>query len=461
MQPSRLVLVLGLLAICKGEEQSGEESCDNFTDLNLSHCFMGTSLYVRLLLYTRSNLDCGRELDHHRLSSQPLFNLSRPTAFVIHGYRPTGAPPIWIDHIVHLLAEQEDMNVIVVDWNKGAANLNYFTAVTYTREAARNLTGFIMTMEEEGAALSSLHLIGVSLGAHLAGFVGANLKGKIGRITGLDPAGPMFTSTTPEERLDPSDAMFVDVLHTDMDSFGLRGAHGHIDFYANGGVDQPGCPKTIFAGEQPHKGKSYFVCDHQRSVFLFLCALNRTCSLTGYPCSSYGDFLDGRCLQCEAFKPASCPVLGYDISRWRETLLRLGQTKVFFSTTASLPYKKLSYRVDMVTWNQYLRWGVVYIRLHSGRHFTEARVDHKLLRLEQYTSTRLLAQFDEDLQHIQKISLRISTGNVIGPRYKIRLLRIRFTPLERPERPLMCRFDIIMDENMEVAFRPLPCNSPH
>lgn len=31
-------------------------------------------------------------------------------------------------------------------------------------------------------------------------------------------------------------------------AFGLRGAHGHIDFYANGGVDQPGCPKTIFAG---------------------------------------------------------------------------------------------------------------------------------------------------------------------------------------------------------------------
>lgn len=61
----------------------------------------------------------------------------------------------------------------------------------------------------------------------------------------------------------------------------------------------------------------------------------------------------------------------------------------------------------------------------------------KLLRFEQYTSTRLLAQFDEDLPQIQKISMRISTGNVIGPRYKIRLLRIRFTPLERPERSVL------------------------
>ncbi|XP_045925307.1 lipase member H [Micropterus dolomieu] len=420
MQPHRLLSLLGVIVLCNGQEDSGtDESCDNFTDLNLSHCFMGTSLYVRLLLYTRSNLDCGRELNHHNLSSQPLFNLSHPTAFVIHGYRPTGAPPIWINHLVHLLAEQEDMNIIVVDWNRGAANLNYFTAVAYTSEAAHNLTGFIMTMQEEGASLSSVHLIGVSLGAHLAGYVGANLKGKIGRIT----------------------------------AFGLRGAHGHIDFYANGGADQPGCPKTIFAG------KSYFVCDHQRSVFLFLCSLNRTCSLTGYPCSSYSDFLDGRCMQCEAFKPAPCPVLGYDVSQWRETLLKLGQTKVFFSTTATLPYRKLSYRVDMVTWNQYLRWAFVYIRLHSGRNFTEARIDNKLIRFEQYTSTRLLAQFDEDLQQVQKISIRINTGNVIGPRYKIRLLQIRFTPLDRPERPIMCRFDIIMDENTEVTFRPLPCNS--
>uniref|UniRef100_A0A8D3ABW9 Lipase, member Ib n=1 Tax=Scophthalmus maximus TaxID=52904 RepID=A0A8D3ABW9_SCOMX len=399
------------------------EPCDNFTDLNLSHCLMGTSLYVRLLLYTRSNLDCGREVDHHHPSSQPLFNLSRPTAFVIHGYRPTGAPPIWIDHVVRLLAEQDDMNVIVVDWNKGAANLNYFTAVTYTREAAHNLTGFIMTMEEEGASLSSVHLLGVSLGAHL-----------IGRITGLDPAGPMFTSATPDQRLDPSDAMFVDVLHTDMNSFGLRGAHGHIDFYANGGADQPGCPKTIFAG------KSYFVCDHQRSMFLYLCALNRTCRLTGYPCSSYSDFLDGRCLQCEAFKPSPCPVLDIPPT-FSSQPLNTNQSSPWISM-GSLHRERSSH-------------GLIPCRLRRGpveRHSA-------LYRLEQYTSTRLLAQFDEDLPQVQKISLRINTGNVIGPRYKIRLLRIRFTPLGRPERPLMCRFDVIMEENMEVAFRPLSCDS--
>ncbi|XP_072567532.1 lipase member H isoform X1 [Paramormyrops kingsleyae] len=508
MKSYLLLLLLCLFAGCKGQKSE----CDSFTDLNFHESFMGTNLSVKLLLYTGANPDCGHQLSHHDLTHQPLFNLSRRTAMVIHGYRPTGAPPIWVSHMVHLLAAQDDTNVVVVDWNRGAANINYFTAVANSRSAAANISGFIQKMQEHGASLSSIHLIGMSLGAHVAGFVGAMLKGKIGRITGLDPAGPLFNGVPPADRLDPTDALFVDVLHTDMNTLGYKESLGHIDFYANGGADQPGCPKSIFAG------KSYFVCNHQRAVFLFLCALNKTCSFTAYPCSSYSDFQDGRCLSCEPLRPAPCPVfgetphvggavlqtgvvallpfpptpwdrlgycqrtninqalnknkynynqaesfsshtdsihlkegnkplcngalmtdctsmsIGYDVRGWRDIVVQQGQTRAYFSTTAESPYCKSSYRVDMVTWNQFTRWGIVVLKLHSGRRVTETRMDHKVIRFEQYTATRMLAQFDEDLHPVQKISIRFITGNIIGPKYKLRLLRIRLTPLGEPNR---------------------------
>lgn len=40
------------------------------------------------------------------------------------------------------------------------------------------------SFQEHGASMSSLHMIGVSLGAHISGFVGAKLNGSVGRITG-------------------------------------------------------------------------------------------------------------------------------------------------------------------------------------------------------------------------------------------------------------------------------------
>ncbi|XP_030622264.1 lipase member H [Chanos chanos] len=426
------------------------QMCDDFTELSIHHSIIGTKLQVKLLLYTRANGSCGQALSHNDPSIHHQLNTSRPTTFIVHGYRPTGSPPVWMTEFVELLLARGDMNVIVVDWNHGATTINYLKAVENTRLAAKNITAFIQKLQKLGASLSSIHMIGISLGAHISGFVGASLNGDIGRITALDPAGPQFRDAPIDERLDSGDAQFVDVLHTDVDALGYREPIGHIDFYANGGADQPGCPQTILSGTE------YFKCDHQRSVFLYLSSLNKTCPLISYPCSSYVDFLNAKCLACEHFKPSGCPVFGYDVIAWKDTLPKLGQTKAFFTTNEASPFCKFMYKVDILTWNQETCWGYITVKLHSNGRHTEAKINHNSSKFEQYTDTSLLAQFGEDLQPVHKISVKFCTGNVLRPAYKLRLLRIRLTPLQSNSRSL-CRYDLLLEENRDITFRPIPC----
>ncbi|CAF3908823.1 unnamed protein product, partial [Rotaria sp. Silwood1] len=86
------------------------------------------------------------------------------------------------------------------------------------------------------------------LGAAVAGYAGHRISG-LGRITGLDPASPFFENTDPIVRLDPSDAKFVDIIHTDgsptlLLGFGTLTQVGDVDFYPNGGMNQRSCDKT-------------------------------------------------------------------------------------------------------------------------------------------------------------------------------------------------------------------------
>lgn len=426
------------------------QSCEEFTDLGLGHAIIGTNLRVKLILYTRENSSCGTLLSHTNLSSHQHFNLSRPSIFIVHGYRPTGSPPVWMHRLSKMLLTRSDSNVIVVDWNNGAANVNYWKSVENTHKAAENLTAFINTMKDYGASLSSIHMIGISLGAHISGFVGANFNGSIGRITGLDPAGPTFTGQPPEERLDPTDAQFVDVLHTDIDALGFREPLGHIDFYANGGTDQPGCPKTVLSGS------SYFKCDHQRSVLLFLDSVSRTCVSRAFPCSSSEEFLDGNCLSCDQFGAAGCPTFGYDSTEWKDVLLNMNQIKMYFTTNEESPFCRTNYKVNVMIWNKNVRWGYLTVQLHGGGETAIAEINHKQSKFKQYTETTLLAQFDKEIPSVEKVTLKFSTGDVFKPKYKLRIIRVRLTPLGHTHRPL-CRYDVLLEENKEVTFRPISC----
>ena len=92
----------------------------------------------------------------------------------------------------------------------------------------------------------TIHCIGHSLGAHVCGFLGQAVKEDtkydkpiLERITGMDPAGPYFFHNFVDDfpngqdgqRLDPTDASHVDIIHTDQ-LLGSMTIMGETDFYA-------------------------------------------------------------------------------------------------------------------------------------------------------------------------------------------------------------------------------------
>ncbi|GAA6093481.1 lipase member H, partial [Tachysurus ichikawai] len=201
----------------------------------------------------------------------------------------------------------------------------------------------------------------------------------------------------------------------------------------------------------------YFKCDHQRSVFLYLDSVNQSRHITAYPCSDYSNFLNGKCLSCERFNSSGCPVFGYDVSRWKDVLLKLGQTATYFTTNKEAPYCKSEYKVEIMSWNSEARWGSITITLKNRAQETETRIDHKSYEFQRFTETTLLAQFERDVYPVEKITLKYVTANKLTSRYKLRVLRFRLTPLKRDLRPL-CRYDLLLVENKDVTFRPISCH---
>uniref|UniRef100_A0A672LVA3 Lipase domain-containing protein n=1 Tax=Sinocyclocheilus grahami TaxID=75366 RepID=A0A672LVA3_SINGR len=145
---------IGILKIFKNNKFT--KTCVPF-NLLLNFSLLGLKKdFRKLLLYTRVNASCAQLLSHREPFSSPRFNLSSPSTFLIHGYRPTGSPPVWLTQFVQLLLQRRDMNVIVVDWNRGATNINYWKVVDNTRKVAANLTDLIQKMEVKEKFLSAI-----------------------------------------------------------------------------------------------------------------------------------------------------------------------------------------------------------------------------------------------------------------------------------------------------------------
>ncbi|KAJ6646516.1 Pancreatic triacylglycerol lipase [Pseudolycoriella hygida] len=245
---------------------------------------------ITFYLYTRTT-----QMEPHELNvanpetiKEAKFVTNRPLIVLIHGFTGhknetpnTEVRPAYF--------RRGEYNIISVDYQPLAVSPCYVHAVLNLPTVANCTAQLINYLIQESLfTLDNIHIIGASLGAQTAGMMGNFIKsGKLKRITGLDPAKPLFVFAKNSHRLGKNDAEFVDIIHTEVMLRGVLFAIGHVDFYANGGLQQPGCDKQ--------KQKMTGNCNHVMASKFYAESINSEIGFYGYKCSYWLQWFIGLC----------------------------------------------------------------------------------------------------------------------------------------------------------------------
>ncbi|KAJ7427138.1 Endothelial lipase [Willisornis vidua] len=340
---------------------------------------------------------CAIAVGQHQWLEDCKFNVTAKTFFIIHGWTMSGMFETWLGDLVSALQEREkDANVVVVDWLSLAHQL-YTDAVNNTQIVGKTIARLLDWLQENPLfQLENVHLIGYSLGAHVAGFAG------------LDPAGPMFEGVDPSRRLSPDDANFVDVLHTYTRetlgvSIGIQMPVGHIDIYPNGGDFQPGCGLSDVLGAIAYGTIGEVVkCEHERSVHLFVDSLvNQDKQSFAFQCTDSSRFRKGICLSCRKNR---CNGIGYNARRIRHKR----NSKMYLKTRADMPFKVYHYQMKMHVFS-YKSLGEVdptfSVTLHGTNGESEPLSLEMLDLLGLNATNTFLVYTEEDMGELLKIKL--------------------------------------------------------
>ncbi|CAH1108300.1 unnamed protein product [Psylliodes chrysocephalus] len=226
---------------------------------------------IRFVAYSRSNPN-GTPINlHHGEAYRAGVNSNLQTVIFIHGFSE-GSPGHSGKSILDAYyARNEPRNMILLDWSELATFPWYQTAVANVKHVSQRLRRFIEIFHDSGEIpIQNLHVIGFSLGCHVAGIAGKLLRKdlRIPRITGLDPALPEYSLKDSSRRLSKNDANYVDIIHTDAGIFGFPLSIGHADFFPNGGrALQPGCQPSYLVRQRIVD--QVLACSHIRAWQLY------------------------------------------------------------------------------------------------------------------------------------------------------------------------------------------------
>ncbi|XP_075224958.1 lipase member H-like [Lycorma delicatula] len=219
--------------------------------------------------------------------------------------------------IIQGYVERGGSNVLGVDWKTLARGPWYGNAADEAQTAAKLLAEWMnKVVSNNYTSWDKIHVVGFSLGAQVAGLTSKYLPqgSRVGRLTGLDPARPMFDDKLPEDRLDAEDSDFTTVLHTCGGFLAFTDPIGHVDFFPNGGENpQPPCKDKILNGilHKPKNGSARsfllrtdhgptkvfagLVCSHYIALALWVESLRPNTTMIARHCSTWKNYLNNDC----------------------------------------------------------------------------------------------------------------------------------------------------------------------
>ncbi|XP_062069973.1 pancreatic triacylglycerol lipase isoform X3 [Lepus europaeus] len=374
---------------------------------------------TRFLLYTNENPNNFQEIsaDASTIRSSN-FRTDRKTRFIIHGFTDKGEEN-WLSNLCQNLFQVESVNCICVDW-KGGSRTTYPQATQNIRIVGAEVAYLVGTLQSSlEYSPSNVHVIGHSLGAHAAGEAGRRTNGAIGRITGLDPAEPYFQGTPEVVRLDPSDAQFVDVIHTDAApmvpnlGFGMSQTVGHLDFFPNGGKEMPGCQKNVLSQVVDINGiwegtRDFVACNHLRSYKYYADSIVNPNGFAGFSCASYTAFTQNKCFPCSN---GDCPQMGHYADKFSRKTSGVGQT-FYLNTGESSNFARWRYQVA-VTLSGRTVTGHVLVSLYGSKGNSK---QYKIFTGFLKPGDTHVNEFDSDVDvgDVQKVKF-VWYNNVINP----------------------------------------------
>ncbi|XP_047019676.1 lipase member H-B-like [Helicoverpa zea] len=184
---------------------------------------------------------------------------------------------------------KNDTNCCILNWETEAScALGYACVVNRVETVGDQFGAALVVLLQNGILfVERLILMGHSLGSHVNGGAGRRTAASnytLQRMTGLDPAGPLFNPPSTYRPFSYTDADYTEVVHTDAGGYGIRNSTVSVQFWPN--TDQPNSQNACVGSTDP-------MCSHNMAWRFAAESITRNGSFVAIYAVSYQSWLSG------------------------------------------------------------------------------------------------------------------------------------------------------------------------